>query len=116
MKHSKFIAIICFVLACEGPIKSENDSIWMDLVDPQEMEDDEEDCLHCSELKRPEDFNKACKAAKQLSNLIANCQCHTCDACPEQCGWLDYLDQECAQGIDYYACEDFWILCEKDKP
>jgi hypothetical protein len=115
MKYQKFIGIFCFIFACEGPIESENDSTWMDLVDPQEMEEDEADCLHCSELRRPEDFYKACKSAKQLANLIAQCQCNTCESCPEECGYLDYLTPECAQGIDYYACENFWNLCDQDK-
>lgn len=113
---NKFLLPICFFIACEQYIPSENDSTWMDLVKPQEMED-EPDCLHCSELRRTEDYEKACTSAKQLANMIAKCQCATFDDhCPNECGWLDYLTPECAQGINYNACEDYWILCEKDKP
>jgi hypothetical protein len=113
---NKFLLPICFIIACEQHFPPENDSIWMDMVEAQETEEDEADCLHCSELRRPEDFYKACKSAKQLANLIAQCQCNTCDDCPEECGYMDYYTPECAQGIDYYACESFWILCDKDKP
>lgn len=116
MKYNKLFGIFCFIFACENFEPTENDSTWLDLVDPSSVEEDAPDCLHCSELRRPEDFYKACTAAKQLANLIAQCQCNTCDLCPEQCGYMDYYTPECAQGIDYYACEDFWNLCDQDKP
>lgn len=113
----KFFVFISFMIACEDyDFDHKNDSDWIDLIDPQEVEGDSPGCLHCSELRRPEDYQKACTAARQLANMIAKCQCETCDDCPNECGWLDYFTPECAQGIDYNACEDYWILCEKDKP
>ncbi len=113
---NKFLLPIFFFIACEQYLPPENDSTWMDMVEPQETEEDDEDCLHCSEFRRPEDFYRGCAAAKQLANMISQCQCNTSALCPTECGYLDYLDQDCAQGIDYYACEKFWNLCDKDKP
>ena len=108
--------ILLFVLGCETYFPQENDSAWLDLVDPHSVEDDSKDCLHCSELRRPEDYSKACTAAKQIVNALAKCQCMTSEQCPSDCGWLDSLDPECAQNIDWYACEHFWTVCENDKP
>jgi hypothetical protein len=112
----KFLIVLVILVNCqEYSPDSENESTWLDLIDPHEIEGDEPDCLHCSELRRPEDYQFACTAAKQIANLLSNCQCHTSDNCPNNCGWLDYLEPSCAESIDWYACEDFWSLCELDK-